>query len=132
MSGPESVLCRHLRDKLPPRVQYHRIETTTGQGVPDILLELEGRCCWVECKIVRTSTVITLNLSNMQRAWLRKHTGKGGSSWVLGKRGKGHGAEYFLVREAEVDERNRVEYFHATDINTVVATLVADLSGNQP
>lgn len=92
-----------LRDnfkKLEPRIHLQRLESSVGNGVPDVNGCLAGRDFWLELKLVTGNQV---KLTPLQAAWLKTRAEAGGRSFVLARKGDTfrlwHGEDAPAVRE---------------------------------
>lgn len=69
---PAGRLFYKLRNRLPKRAFVQKIESSTGSGIPDVFICLDGAVFWVELKAGRDS------LSVEQRAWMARYMDCGG------------------------------------------------------
>ena len=79
MNHPEQEFWNRLRKHLPGFTQ--RIETSTGNGVPDVYCCWKSKPFWLELKIWTPGTGILLRKE--QWAWAKQHEIFGGHSFVL-------------------------------------------------
>lgn len=79
MTHLEAEYWEQIRGKLPGFVQ--RIETSTGNGVPDVFGCYRGKPYWVELKVWQPGTGILLRKE--QWAWANNYAQHGGTSFVL-------------------------------------------------
>jgi len=80
MPKTEKSLWTSLRQKLPKKSHYQRIENRVGEGMPDTYLCMDGVPIWLELKIIKNSRV---RLSKSQIAWHLGHTRCNGVSFFL-------------------------------------------------
>tara|TARA_R100001530_G_scaffold2574_1_gene4177 strand:+ start:579 stop:953 length:375 start_codon:yes stop_codon:yes gene_type:complete len=66
-----------------PYVHWQRIETGTGQGVPDVNGCIGGDEFWLELKIAQGNKV---NITPNQIAWLMQRIDAGGKAWIIVKK----------------------------------------------
>jgi len=104
METLEKNLWSLLKGKLPPHCHAQRIETgSTGLGIPDVNLCLNGIETWVELKVVKG---LRVELSPQQVVWHYRRARALGSSCILardkfdGKR-KGKGDHLYLWAGAD-------------------------------
>jgi len=69
-----------LKQSLPKKSHYQRIENRAGEGMPDVYICLSGVPVWVELKIVKSNKV---SVSKSQIAWHLAHTRCKGASFFL-------------------------------------------------
>lgn len=69
-----------MRQKLPKKTHYQRIENRTGQGMPDVYMCMDGVPIWAELKIIKNDRV---SVSISQIAWHTAHKRCGGVSFFL-------------------------------------------------
>ena len=66
-----------------PYVHWQRIETGTGQGVPDVNGCIGGDEFWLELKIAQGNQV---KITPGQIAWLMQRIDAGGKAWIIVKK----------------------------------------------
>ena len=66
-----------------PYVHWQRIETGTGQGVPDVNGCIGGDEFWLELKIAQGNKV---KITPGQIAWLMQRIDAGGKAWIIVKK----------------------------------------------
>lgn len=72
-----------------PDVDWQRIETMAGAGVPDVNVCARGVEAWLELKVMRyrrasfRSMVLSFQLRKAQLAWLVRRNRAGGRAWVV-------------------------------------------------
>lgn len=77
----EARLWRRIKENLPKKSFAQRIETSTGLGVPDVFLLLEGNLAtWIELKVTKANAV---RVSASQVAWHASYCARGGKSFYL-------------------------------------------------
>jgi hypothetical protein len=69
-----------LKQNLPKKTHFQRIENRAGQGMPDVYLCMNGVPVWCELKIIKNGRA---SLSTSQIAWHLAHTRCGGASFFL-------------------------------------------------
>ena len=84
----ETTLWHYLRKGLAGGCLMTRIETSTGNGVPDVCLHFSGKHVWVELKHIpywpkRKDTLVKLLLRPEQKLWLKSRGDLSGSCWVF-------------------------------------------------
>ena len=80
MPKTEKALSTSLKQKLPKKSHYQRIENRAGEGMPDVYMCLDGVPIWLELKIIKSNR-ITVNKS--QIAWHLGHSRCNGVSFFL-------------------------------------------------
>jgi hypothetical protein len=80
MPKTERSLWNSLKQNLPKKTHFQRIENRAGQGMPDVYLCMNGVPVWCELKIIKNGRV---SLSTSQIAWHLAHTRCGGASFFL-------------------------------------------------
>lgn len=80
MPKTERSLWNSLKQNLPKKTHFQRIENRAGQGMPDVYLCMDGVPVWCELKIIKNGRV---SLSTSQIAWHLAHTRCGGASFFL-------------------------------------------------
>lgn len=78
----ENVFWDSIKKALP-YVHWQRIESSTGQGIPDVNGCIGGDSFWLELKVV---SGIKVHLRSSQVAWLMRRSDVGGSAWILIKK----------------------------------------------
>ena len=78
MPKTEKALSTSLKQKLPKKSHYQRIENRAGEGMPDVYMCLDGVPIWLELKIIKSNRV-TVNKS--QIAWHLGHSRCNGVSF---------------------------------------------------
>lgn len=63
-----------------PRIHAQRIETSTGSGVPDMTVCLDGAEIWVETKVYYCGYTL---LRPYQRAWMERRYCAGGTILII-------------------------------------------------
>ena len=69
-----------MRQKLPKKTHFQRIENRAGEGMPDVYLCMDGVPVWAELKITKNDR---FTISKSQIAWHLGHTRCGGVSFFL-------------------------------------------------
>ena len=80
MPKTERSLWNSLKQNLPRKTHFQRIENRAGQGMPDVYLCMDGVPVWCELKIIKNGRA---SLSTSQIAWHLAHTRCGGASFFL-------------------------------------------------
>jgi hypothetical protein len=80
MPKTERSLWNSLKQNLPKKTHFQRIENRAGQGMPDVYLCMNGVPVWCELKIIKNGRI---TLSTSQIAWHLAHTRCGGASFFL-------------------------------------------------
>lgn len=84
----ESDFWKYIRQGLTGRAHLTRIESSAGNGVPDVSIGLPKRNAWIELKYIRywpkrPSTKLRLPLRPEQRLWITARGSLSGDVWVL-------------------------------------------------
>ncbi len=69
-----------MRQYLPKRSHFQRIENRTGEGIPDVYICIDGVPVWCELKIIKNGRA---SVSKSQIAWHLGHTRCNGVSFFL-------------------------------------------------
>ena len=69
-----------MKQNLPKKTHFERIENRSGEGMPDVYLCMNGVPVWLELKIVKNNRV---SLSKSQIAWHSSHFRCKGVSFFL-------------------------------------------------
>jgi len=69
-----------LRQRLPKKTHFQRIENRAGEGMPDVYLCMDGVPIWAELKITKNDR---FTISKSQIAWHLAHSRCGGVSFFL-------------------------------------------------
>ena len=80
MPRTERQLWNLLKQKLPKKTHFQRIENRAGEGMPDVYMCMDGVPVWVELKTTKTDRV---SVSKSQTAWHLAHSRCGGVSFFL-------------------------------------------------
>lgn len=80
MTATEQSLWKRLKQNLPKKTHFERIENRSGEGMPDVYLCIDGVPVWLELKIVKNGRV---KVSKSQIAWHCSHSRCGGTSFFL-------------------------------------------------
>ena len=78
----EKAFWQQIKRSLP-YVHWQRIETGTGQGVPDVNGCIGGDEFWLELKIAQGNKV---KITPGQIAWLMQRIDAGGKAWIIVKK----------------------------------------------
>lgn len=79
--NPESKFSKKLIAKFPPGTHAQRIESSSGSGVPDINLCLDGHEFWIETKIQTPGGHVLLR--PYQWAWISRRVAAVGRGYVV-------------------------------------------------
>ena len=84
----ESDVWKYLRQGLANRCLFTRIESSAGNGVPDVILHFPSKHVFVENKYIaawpkRATTLVKLPLRAEQRLWLSTRGKLSGDCWVF-------------------------------------------------
>lgn len=79
MNHPERDFWQAIRPAIPGFVQ--RIESSTGNGIPDVFVYRQGIVYWLELKVWQEG--IGILLRKEQYAWAKSYVAMGGTSFVL-------------------------------------------------
>jgi len=84
----EAGLWKYLRNGLLGKCHMTRIESSAGNGVPDVSLGLPGKSIWIELKYIpswpkRATTKVKLPLRAEQKHWIDARGRMSGDVWVL-------------------------------------------------
>ena len=80
MPKTEKSLSSLLKQNLPKRSHYQRIENRAGEGMPDVYMCLDGVPVWLELKIIKSNRV---SVNKSQIAWHLAHNRCNGVSFFL-------------------------------------------------
>lgn len=95
----ESTLWQYLRNGLKNYpVHLTRIESSAGNGVPDVSVGITGKNLWVELKYIREwpkrpATKVKLPLRPEQKLWIKQRGSLSGDVWVFVRIGD----DFFLL-----------------------------------
>lgn len=79
----EATFSKLVKSHLPVGAHWQRIETgSTGTGIPDVNICLNGKEVWVELKLIKGKRV---DLAPTQVAWHMKRAKAGGITWILAR-----------------------------------------------
>ena len=86
----ESTLWQYLKKGMQGKWHATRIESSSGNGVPDVSFGLPGKNCWIELKYIkewpkRPSTKVSLPLRPEQKLWIKQRGDMSGSVWVMAR-----------------------------------------------
>ena len=84
----ESDLWKYVRAGLQTRCHLTRIESSAGNGVPDVSVGLPGKNAWIELKYIpewpkRPGTKVKLPLRPEQKHWIKNRGHLSGDVWVI-------------------------------------------------
>ena len=84
----ESSLWKYIRNGLVGKCHITRIESSAGNGVPDVTLGLPGKTIWIELKYTkewpkRDTTKVKLPLRPEQKHWIKQRGMISGNVWVM-------------------------------------------------
>ena len=83
---PESTFTRSVNKHLPKEVYYMKNNNVYCAGVPDMWYSGPGSDLWVEYKFIvipkRPDTLIKIELSDLQKTWLKERDAEGRSVGV--------------------------------------------------
>lgn len=84
----ESDLWKYVRDGLRGKCHLTRIESSAGNGVPDVSIGVPGGNIWVELKYIpewpkRPTTKVKLPLRPEQKHWIKTRGELSGGVWVI-------------------------------------------------
>lgn len=102
----ESGFWEQLRSSMRGYWEAQRIESSTGEGIPDVFYTIPGQHGWIELKNLQampkrpTTPVKIRHFEALQKHWLAKHGKLGGNCWLLVKAAK----EWFLFGYWQVYE----------------------------
>ena len=84
---PETTFTRSVNKHLPKEVYYMKNNNIYCAGVPDVWYSGTGGDLWVEYKFVvipkRPDTVVKVELSELQKTWLRDRDAEGRDVGVI-------------------------------------------------
>lgn len=94
----ESTVYQYLRNGLSGKVLLTRIESSAGNGVPDLIIHTKGKHIFVEIKYIpswpkREDTLIKMPLRAEQKVWLKTRGELSGDCWVFARVGD----DFFMV-----------------------------------
>ena len=69
-----------MKQHLPKKTHYQRIENRSGEGMPDVYMCLNGIPVWLELKIIKSNRV---SVNKSQIAWHLAHSRCNGASFFL-------------------------------------------------
>lgn len=101
----ESDLWKYVRDGLRGKCHLTRIESSAGNGVPDVSIGIPGKNVWVELKYIeswpkRPTTKVKLPLRPEQKWWIKARGEMSGNVWVLCRIQD----DFFLVHWSDCEE----------------------------
>jgi len=84
----ESDLWKYIKTGMIGKWHASRIESSAGNGIPDISFGLPGKNGWIELKYIREwpkrqDTKVKLPLRPEQKHWISARGGLSGDVWVL-------------------------------------------------
>ena len=84
----ESAVWQYLKRGMMGLWQANRIESSAGNGVPDVCYSLPGKHVWIELKYikawpVRATTKVKLPLRPEQKLWISVRGKMSGNVWVF-------------------------------------------------
>lgn len=84
----ESGLWKYIRNGLVGKCHITRIESSAGNGVPDVTLGLPGKTIWIELKYTkewpkRETTKLKMPLRPEQKHWIKQRGLISGNVWVM-------------------------------------------------
>ena len=84
----ESSLWKYIRNGLIGKCHITRIESSAGNGVPDVTLGLPGKTIWIKLKYTkewpkRDTTKVKLPLRPEQKHWIKQRGMISGNVWVM-------------------------------------------------
>lgn len=84
----ESDLWAYLRKGMIAKWHVSRIESSAGNGIPDVSFGLPNKNGWIELKYIkewpkRPATKVKLPLRPEQKHWIRNRGAISGNVWVL-------------------------------------------------
>lgn len=140
----ESDLWKYLRNGLIGKCHLTRIESSAGNGVPDVSIGLPGKNAWLELKYVkewprREPTKLRLPLRPEQKHWIKCRGELSGDVWVLCRVDN----YFFLLDHSNALEATegwtRADWFSKSSISWVsgvnfgelIRALKGDCDGNQ-
>lgn len=86
---PEQLANAWLKQKLPENYHVQRIETSTGSGVPDINMIVDGREVWMEVKANQKTKAGYVRIRKEQYAWMKRRAMCGGVCVVVDREQEG-------------------------------------------
>tara|TARA_R100001463_G_scaffold119909_1_gene175872 strand:+ start:43 stop:483 length:441 start_codon:yes stop_codon:yes gene_type:complete len=80
MAKTEKTLSTILKQNLPKKTFFQRIENRVGEGIPDTFICIDGNVYFIELKIIKNNRII---LQKSQIAWHIKYSRCNGASFFL-------------------------------------------------
>lgn len=101
----EAGLWQYLRKGLSGTWMPTRIESSAGNGVPDVYYSVPGKGGWIELKYIpkwpkRPTTKVKLPLRPEQKLWIKQHGELTGRVFVLVRIED----DFFLVNHRQIEE----------------------------
>ena len=85
MPKTEKLLSAILKQNLPKKTFYQRIENRIGEGIPDTFICMNGNVFFIELKIIKNNRI---TIQKSQIAWHIKYNQCNGVSFFLASRPK--------------------------------------------
>ena len=123
MAKTEKTLSTILKQNLPKKTFFQRIENRVGEGIPDTFICMDGYNFFIELKIIKNNRII---LQKSQIAWNIKYSRCNGVSFFLASSPKERCLFLFEGQKALEIQGSRVEdieYLVRGSIKDVVAYL---------
>jgi len=84
----EAKLWQYLKKGLYGKALTTRLESSVGNGVPDVIIHLPGKHIFMELKYIpewpkRATTLVKLPLRSEQRLWIKSRGSFSGNTWVF-------------------------------------------------
>lgn len=84
----ESDLWGYIRKGMIAKWHASRIESSAGNGIPDVSFGLPGKNGWIELKYIkewpkRSTTLVKLPLRPEQKHWIKARGELSGNVWVI-------------------------------------------------
>jgi hypothetical protein len=85
--GPENTFIAGLRKYIPPNIYVMKNNNLYNSGIPDLWLSGPKGDLWLEVKFIvlpkRGETTITIDLSELQKTWIRSRSAEGRTLGVV-------------------------------------------------
>jgi Holliday junction resolvase len=123
MAKTEKTLSTILKQNLPKKTFFQRIENRVGEGIPDTFICIDGNVYFIELKIIKNNRII---LQKSQIAWHIKYSRCNGASFFLASSPKEgclflfEGGKALEIQGSRIED---IEYLVRGSIKDVVAYL---------
>ena len=123
MAKTEKILSNLLKQSLPKKTFFQRIENRVGEGIPDTFICMNGNVYFIELKIIKNNRIIP---QKSQIAWHISYDRSNGISFFLASSPKERclflfeGGKALEIQGSRIED---IEYLVRGSIKDVVAYL---------